>query len=306
MKGQKRNLMKNRSSQKGNVILLCVVAIAILLTLTNVITSQVIGRSYFTKRIADYNDYVLLLEDANIQYRKECAILEAETLELVEYYFQNQFYSRNQVNAFSGPNSHHNKYLKNCITNPFQKMIKAYYDQTYEDAKNEVTGIVNGEDLNDTIIELANFLYIYMMSYRMSTSSPEVPAAYGLEKNMTDLTNALKTKLNAKGTFVMNSAITIKEGLITYSGSSDAIDGETLLTYLGYDQTGVFAVVRLNSVLTVDATFGFELSKVKQEVVFELHPETFDVEFNGATYNVSRDSNEDKLVVTTWVKEGEK
>lgn len=306
MKSQFIILKKSRRAQNGNVILLCVVATAVLLTLTNVIASQVIGRSYFTKRIADFNDYVLLLEDSNIQYRKEFAVLEAETLELVEYYFQNQFYSRNQVSAFAGPNSHHNKYLKNCIASPFQKMIKEFYDQEYKSVKDPVTGAVNGDELNDIMSELANFLYVYIMSYRMSAVSPKVPYAYGLEKKMKDLTDDLTAALDTKGVFAMSNSIKVKKSLITYNGTFDAIDGNTLTGYLGYDQSGVFASAELKTELSINGNFGFELSKVKQVVAFELIPEMFDAEYNGATYSLKRSSTDEKLIVTTWTKEGER
>lgn len=162
--------------EKGEILLFCLITMVILVSVSSMLTIIVASRSTYVRKSADYNDNVLLLEDANIRYLGEFPRLQTETADLVVYYFRNGYFNKSSVN-YVGYLPAYDKYLKGSIDSRVQRMMFHYFKPLEAAATTEstdpVTGVVTKTvdygsiDVNG----MANYLYAYLLTRRFQYPS---------------------------------------------------------------------------------------------------------------------------------------
>lgn len=295
---------KKGKKEKGNILLLCIVAIAILITFSSLITALVTGRSMFSRKVADLNDFMMLIEDANIQYQNEFLMLQAESVELVEYYFVNRLYEKQLVGAFTGPSRFHNEYLRGCIDPKFQKMIQMHYVEHIKPME-DPTDTINYDILSaeGEMSQMADFLYCYLIAHRMSERAPEVALQYSLPGKIEAKTTLLIASMAGSGQFEVSShANGVRRELFTCA-STVTVDENTLGTYYSL-MTGAIADYSMVTKLTLPPSYLLGISAVQQETKFVLMPESFTATHNGFAYEIRPSVGDEKLSVVTWIIKG--
>lgn len=298
---------------KGNILLLCIVGMAILITFTNLITAVVTGRSLFTRKVADLNEFMLLIEDANIQYQNEFLVLQSENVELIQYYFVNRFYEQKFVGGFSGSSAFHNRYLKACIAPEFQRMIQAYYKEVIKPMETPGKPEYDIASAEDEIAQMADFLYFYLTTYRLSEKSPMVPTQYTMKKRLEDRTKSIKDKLKleGKGNFTTTqSENNIRRDVLLYRGAVADIDANTFSEYNAKCRDGSGALLELGSYrmvteLEVARSYKLGINSIEQQAKYTLMPENFTAVHNGVAYDMTTSSlGDQKLNVDIWIIKG--
>lgn len=171
-------MKKCANREKGEILLFCLVVMLILVSVSSMLTIIVASRSTYVRKSADYNDNVLLLEDANIRYLGEFSKIQSETADLVVYYFNNGFYNRQSTN-YMGYLASYDKYLKGSINSSVQRMMFHYFKALEEAATTKETDPVTGEvtktvdyaSLEDDMGTMANYLYAYLLTRRFQNPS---------------------------------------------------------------------------------------------------------------------------------------
>lgn len=297
---------KKGKKEKGNILLLCIVAIAILITFSSLITALVTGRSMFSRKVADLNDFMMSIEDANIQYQNEFSMLQAENVELVEYYFVNRLYEKQLVGAFSGPSRFHNEYLRGCIDPKFQKMIQMYYVKyikPMEDPSN--TAEYDIASAESAIAQMADFLYSYLTASRMSETASTVNEPYSLKKKLDTKTVSLVSSMQRHGVFSVGSTVNgVRQELCSYSEEIASITEDTLQTYYDLLTGAAIAEYSMTTQLELAPALALGIRAVQQETKFILMPESFSAVHNGFAYELQSSVGDEKLFVVTWIIKG--
>lgn len=203
--------------ERGNIMLFCLAIMLIMVSVCSLLTVIVVSRSTYVRKSADYNDNVLLLEDANIRYLGEFSKIQAETSKLVVYYFSNGFYNK-KSQAYVGYLANYDKYLKNSIASSVQGRMFDYFKEREDDVTEEdadpVTGetikTVDYESLEGEVAVMANYLYAYLLTKRFQYPSGDDLSMIRKLKKI----NGEPSDLQSDGT--VNGNIAAKYGTQTY------------------------------------------------------------------------------------------